>query len=167
MIQERSRIGAEYVRNFVFGVEDSLVSTVGLVAGIAAAKVESGTILITGIVLIFVEAFSMGVGSFLSETSAEEYEAHLANIWSTIKAGVIMFISYFVAGFIPLFPYALWSLEKAFWFSILLSVIALFALGIFSGRISRRSPLKTAIRMTVLGGMAIALGVIVGTLLKI
>lgn len=62
------------IRNFVFGVEDSLVSTVGLLAGIAFAGVEAKTVVLTGAVLIFVEAFSMGVGSLLSEQSVEQYE---------------------------------------------------------------------------------------------
>ena len=48
------------VRNFTFGVEDSLVSTVALLAGIAIANVETKTIVLTGIVLIFVE----GAGNF-------------------------------------------------------------------------------------------------------
>ena len=63
------------IRNFTFGVEDSLVSTVGLLAGIALAGVGRETIVVTGLVLIFVEAFSMGVGSLLSEQSVEEYES--------------------------------------------------------------------------------------------
>ena len=56
---------AGYLRAFVFGVEDSLASTVGLLSGIAIAGAGRETILMTGIVLIFVEAFSMAIGDFL------------------------------------------------------------------------------------------------------
>ena len=52
-----------YFRNFIFGVEDSLVSTVGLLSGVAIAGVPSRTILLTGVVLILVEAFSMAAGA--------------------------------------------------------------------------------------------------------
>ena len=65
-----------YFRNFIFGVEDSLVSTVGLLSGIAIADVPGHTIFLTGVVLIFVEAFSMAAGTFLSEYSAEEDSNH-------------------------------------------------------------------------------------------
>ena len=61
-----------FVRNFIFGAEDSLVSTVGLLAGVASAGIPRKDIIISGVVLIFVEAFSMGVGSFLSERTTEE-----------------------------------------------------------------------------------------------
>jgi hypothetical protein len=53
-----------YTRNFIFGSEDSLVSTVGLLAGIVSAGIERKEIIISGIVLICVEAFSMSIGSF-------------------------------------------------------------------------------------------------------
>jgi len=97
---------AGHLRNFVFGVEDSLVSTVGLVSGIAIAGVPKTEILLTGSILIFVEAFSMGAGSFLSERSAEEFmeEEGMSSAYS-LENGAIMFFSYFVSGFIPLFNY--------------------------------------------------------------
>src|SRR3990167_566610 len=89
---------ALFLRNPVFGVEDGLVSTVGLLSGIAIAGVGKETILLTGIILIFVEAFSMGAGSFLSQASAEEYSTQKSMIHNhSIFAGSIMFASYFLA----------------------------------------------------------------------
>lgn len=155
-----------YFRNFIFGVEDSLVSTVGLLSGVAIAGLERETILLTGVVLIFVEAFSMAAGSFLSETSAEEFETKqdAAHVHSAF-AGVIMFFSYFVAGFIPLFPYLIFLGDTAFFASIFVSVLALFVLGAVSGVFSRTSITKGALRMGVVGGIAVAVGVIVGSFL--
>ncbi len=74
-----------YLRNIIFGISDSLVSTVGLLAGIDAAGTPRQAILLTGIVYAFVEAFSMAVGSFLSEQSAEEYEVK----GETAEAGAV------------------------------------------------------------------------------
>src|SRR5690349_23132766 len=117
---------AMYVRSFVFGGEDSLVSTVGLLSGVAAAGIGKADIILTGIVLIFVEALSMAVGTFLSENSAEEYlvKSELP-MRSAVTAGTIMFGSYFLLGFIPLTPYILWPVTTAFSASIAASLIAL------------------------------------------
>lgn len=156
---------ALYLRNFIFGVEDSLVSTVGLLSGIAAAGVSRGDILVTGIVLIFVEAFSMGVGSFLSEESAAEYVTGVHNLKFTINGGLVMFFSYFLAGFIPLFPYIFFT-ARAFEFSILFSLLALFMLGIAGSAIFGSHVLKNGLRMLIIGGLAIAVGVLVGVLIK-
>ena len=159
-------MGPTYLRNFVFGVEDSLVSTVGLLSGVAIAGVERETILLTGVVLIFVEAFSMAAGSFLSESSAEEFTTQKsASGTSSLFAGSIMFASYFVAGFIPLFPYVVAAGELAFSLSIVASVLALFILGLASGALSKTSLVRSALRMTIVGGIAIAVGITVGSFL--
>lgn len=161
----RGQQGALYIRNFVFGVEDSLVSTVGLLSGIAIAEVPRETIFLTGAVLIFVEAFSMAVGSFLSEHSAEDYlEQAETPHKSAVIAGGIMFISYFLSGFIPLFPYIVMPTEPALLVSVGLSLLALFLLGALGGKISRVNILRSALRMLLIGGIAIAVGVAVGKL---
>lgn len=160
---EPKYMSAAYVRSFVFGVEDSLVSTVGLLSGIAIANVSRGTILLTGIVLIFVEAFSMAAGMFLSEKSAEEYvlKQNTSSHYSFV-ASVIMFFSYFIAGFIPLAPYVFADVASAFIVSIVLSLIALFVLGAASARLSQIRFLRESIRMLVIGGIAIGVGIAAG-----
>ncbi|MEK7612918.1 MAG: VIT1/CCC1 transporter family protein [Patescibacteria group bacterium] len=156
-----------YFRNFVFGVEDSLVSTVGLLSGIAIAGVEERTIFLTGVVLILVEAFSMAAGSFLSETSAQEYAQQIEDSGShPLFGGVVMFFSYFVAGFIPLFPYILYEPTAAFQLSIIYSLAALFLLGMLSGALARTRLMKNALRMLVIGGVAIGAGVLAGIFLS-
>jgi len=86
-----------YFRNFIFGVEDGLVSTVAFLAGVSVANVDTKTLFVSGVVLIFVEAFSMAAGSFLSEESTEEYEQKSV-VRSLIPIGgaVVMFFSYFI-----------------------------------------------------------------------
>lgn len=158
---------ATYYRNFIFGVEDSLVSTVGLLSGIAIAGVPRETIFLSGMVLIFVEAFSMAAGSFLSEASAEEYSKQKSVLHThTILSGVIMFSSYFVAGFIPLLPYLVAETDRALPLSIAASVLALFILGFAGGVLSKTSVMRSALRMTIVGGAAIAIGVAVGSYLS-
>ena len=157
-----------YFRNFVFGVEDSLVSTVGLLSGIAAAGVTGRTIFLTGVVLIFVEAFSMATGSFMSEYSAEEYTRHTETpSGRSYRASLVMFFSYFASGLIPLFPYTVLPVETAFWVSIAASLFFLFLLGVVGGEIARVRAFRNGLRMMVLGGAAIAIGVLVGRLVQL
>lgn len=156
-----------FIRNTIFGIEDGLVSTVGLLSGIAAAGVPQHTILLTGVVLVFVEAFSMGVGSLISDHEEKEYELHAElPIKRSTAPGVVMFISYFLAGLIPLSPYAFLATRVALWFSIGGSLLALIILGMVAGRLARIPPLKQGLQMLGLGGMAIALGIIVGQFLN-
>ncbi len=161
------QVSASHLRNFIFGVEDSLVSTVGLLSGIAITGSSRRNIFLTGVILIFVEAFSMAVGSFLAEHSAEDYlERREAPLKSPFIDGLIMFFSYFISGFIPIFPYVIFEAGSAFWISIIVSLFALFVLGLLSGRVSRINILKNSIRMVLVGGVAIAVGVVVGKLVN-
>jgi len=159
---------AGYLRAFVFGVEDSLASTVGLLSGIAIAGAGRETILMTGIVLIFVEAFSMAIGDFLSEYSAESYmrQAEVPPQRS-FAAAFIMFFSYFLAGFIPLSPYFVLMPGAALWISICLSLAALFSLGVVGAKISNINILRSGLRTLLIGGAAIFIGVIVGSFLSL
>ncbi len=77
-------------------------------------------------------------------------------------AALIMFFSYLLAGFIPLFPYFILTSGFAVWFSIGLSLLALFSLGIIGAKISNINALKSGLRMFLIGGVAIFIGVIVG-----
>lgn len=157
-----------YIRNFIFGVEDSLVSTVGLLSGIATGDLPQRAILLTGVVYVFVEAFSMAVGSFLSEESAEEYvaKARVSDLLPFL-GGVIMFVSFVIAGFIPILPYLIFHGTAALYSSILFSLAVLFGLGVLNGRVSGINPWSRAVRMVILGGLAIAIGVLVGQFFKV
>lgn len=155
-----------YVRNFIFGVEDSLVSTVGMLAGIASAGIMRREIIISGLVLILVEAFSMSVGSFLSERATEESAVNYHQQKShSLAAAVVMFVSYLICGMIPLSPYLFANVEIAFVWSIVLSLVALFVFGLISAKILKTRLYKSAWRMMLVGGMAIALGVVVGIII--
>lgn len=154
---------ALYLRNFIFGVEDSIVSTVGLISGIAIADLPRSSILITGVTLIFVEAFSMAVGSFLSEHSVEEYENHSeVSILYPVKGSLVMFFAYFIFGFLPILPYVFIDKEYAFWLSIIISLTALFVLGAASSKFFGTKIVRHGLEMLLIGGAAIAIGILVG-----
>ncbi len=160
------KISAIYGRNFIFGAEDGIVSTVGLLSGIAVANVDRSTIFLTGTVLIFVEAFSMAVGCFISEDETEEYmERKKVKPLHSILAAIIMFFSYFIAGLIPLLPYTIFANSTSV-ISIIASFIALFLLGAISAKFYKISVIKHSLQMLLMGAAAIAVGIAVGELIN-
>lgn len=156
-----------YLRNIIFGISDSLVSTVGLLAGIDVGGTAKQVIVLTGIVYAFVEAFSMAIGSFLSEQSAEEYEARgEAAGTGPFTAAIVMFAAFILASFIPIVPYLIFGLTAALFCSIVFSLAALLIVGMISARIVRVNMWSHALKMMLLGGAAIVIGVIVGKFVK-
>lgn len=65
-----SLIGA--AREIVFGMEDSFVSTLGATVGVAVGSGSRFIVILTGMVLVAVEAISMAAGSYLSTKAANE-----------------------------------------------------------------------------------------------
>lgn len=157
------KTSALYLRTIIFGVNDSLVSTVGFLAGISVAGVPRSIIILTGVVYALVEAFSMAMGDFVSEESAEEYMSKSnVNNRSSVIAAVIMFASSVFAAFIPLAPYLIFTAGTALIVSISASILALFIVGMLSARFSRLPMIWRGARMALLGGAAIVMGVSIG-----
>lgn len=67
VIESRSRI-----REFVFGIQDGLISTVGLLAGVQGAIENNVVVIITGLTAMFSGAISMAAGSYLSSGAQKE-----------------------------------------------------------------------------------------------
>lgn len=159
---------ALYLRSIIFGINDSLVSTVGFLAGISVAGVPRATIILTGIIYALVESFSMAMGDFLSEESAEEYISKSdVNDRPSVISAILMFISCVLASLIPLIPYIIFVSNTAFIVSICLSVASLFIVGVISARFSRLPVLWRGVRMASLGGAAIVMGVAIGSFMPV
>jgi len=69
--RKKSRRGGR-VREFVFGIQDGLISTVGLLAGMQAAGSSRFVILMAGTAAICSGAFSMSAGAYLSSKAEKE-----------------------------------------------------------------------------------------------
>ena len=67
IIESRARI-----REFVFGIQDGLISTVGLLAGVQGATENNLVVIITGLTAMFSGAISMAAGSYLSSGAQKE-----------------------------------------------------------------------------------------------
>ncbi|MFH1426748.1 MAG: VIT1/CCC1 transporter family protein [Candidatus Kerfeldbacteria bacterium] len=60
------------MREIVFGLEDGVVSTLGAITGIAGGVLDDKIVILSGIVIIFVESLSMAAGTFLSSKAERE-----------------------------------------------------------------------------------------------
>jgi vacuolar iron transporter family protein len=63
-----------WLRAAVLGANDGIVSTAALLLGVAAANVERGTLLTTGVAALAAGALSMAVGEYVSVSSQRDSE---------------------------------------------------------------------------------------------
>lgn len=162
---KKQGIVGDYIRSSFFGIEDSLVSTTGLIAGISVATTDKKFIVLAGIVAIAVEAISMAAGEFLSEETEKDMGS-AGKRTNPFVGGLIMLISYFVAGLVPLVPVFFLPSEYALTAAISAAFVGLFTLGYAKGKITGKSPSRSAVKVLVVGGLATIIGIAVGIYFK-
>lgn len=93
------------LKNMTFGIEDSIVSTSGVLLGVNAANLTRREILITGFILVLVESLSMAYGTFISDEAFIKSEGTTKDLNQVLFYALIMFLSYFIIGIVLLSPF--------------------------------------------------------------
>jgi len=160
-------IRREYLRSVIFGIEDSLVSTTGLIAGIGIGADSRRVVLLAGIVAIIVEATSMGAGEYLSDSAVAELDKMKRPPENPAISGLLMCFSYLFAGMIPLAPVLVFVYPTSLILSVIFALTGLFLLGYIKGRLLHSRPFKGGLKILVVGGLATVLGLGVGFIFRL
>ena len=157
----------EYLRSTIFGVEDSLVSTTGLIAGLSVGSDDKDVVLLGGIVAIVIEAVSMGAGEYLSDDAIQELEKLKRHRDKPLVSGTLMFTSYLLAGAIPLSPVIFFDYPTSLLLTVFFALSGLFLLGFIKGRLLHSHPWRSGTKILIVGGLATAIGLMVGLIFRV
>lgn len=159
-------INKEYLQSAMFGFNDALVSTTGVIVGISTGTSNKEVVILAGVVTILVEALSMGSGQYLSSKSAHQLDKS-ESFRVPIISGIIMFFAYFAAGLVPLIPIIFFPIEYSRNVAIVAALTGLLILGYVKGKVVKVSPIRSALEIFVIGGLATAIGIVVGNIFAI
>ena len=115
-----------------------------------------------------VRVITEGRQRWVSTMLTEEWGLQL-ELPSPIRAALITFLAFLVAGFIPLIPLIFlftFSLQAPFLISVIVTGVTFFVIGVLKGRVVERSLWRSGIETFLLGGSAAALAYLVGWLLQ-
>ncbi len=163
---------ANTIRAGVFGVQDGVVSTFGLVMGVVGAQVSPEAVLIAGIAGAVSGAVSMGAGEYVSvKVQLELLEVRGirdedGNV-SPNRAALANSGLFVLGAAFPLAPFLFLVGIPAVLWSTALSIAVLFSTGALLTRLTKRSAMASGLRMLLIGGGAGILGYVVGTLLGV
>jgi len=160
-------IHEDYLRSIIFGFQDALVSTTGVIVGVAAGSSNKEVVILAGVVTITVESLSMGIGQYMSEKSVHQLDKTGKHTDNIFIGGGFMTLSYFLGGLIPLIPIMLFQLPYSTTLSIIFALLGLFVLGFIKAHIVKVNPLKSAIEILILGGAAMLIGLVVGHIFRV
>ncbi len=190
-----------FLSEIVYGGNDGIITTFAIVSGFVGANSSPeaiplgiGVVLLFGMANLLADAFSMGIGNYLSQRAelelstqdVSDVKKELSKKFSTddvemilktvgnqqrkktpLLSGIATFTSFTIFGVIPLLPYFLSALQhdvKAI-FSAILVVFALSMLGYLKSFILKSSPLRSVLETVLIGGLAACLAFMVGVLL--
>jgi len=157
----------DYLRSIVFGFQDALVSTTGVIVGVATGTGSRDVVILAGIVTILVESLSMGIGQYMSEKAVHQMDKTGKHTDNLHVGGFLMFFSYLLGGLVPLLPMIFFDITTATAITILASLAGLFVLGYLKAKLVDVNPLKSAVEILILGGVTTAIGIIVGNYLRV
>jgi vacuolar iron transporter family protein len=126
-------VARHYIRDLVYGANDGIITTFAVVAGVTGGALSTAVILVVGSANLAADGLSMAVGNFLSirahesARAAEDLPEEEAHAW---KHALATFVSFVVAGALPLLPFALApGTSDLFAWSAVATMVALFAVG--------------------------------------
>jgi VIT1/CCC1 family predicted Fe2+/Mn2+ transporter len=70
--QRRQLESQRSIREVVFGLQDGILTTLGIVTGVGAAEANRATVIISGMLALLAGALSMGVGEYLGGKAERE-----------------------------------------------------------------------------------------------
>lgn len=165
-----------YLRDFIYGAVDGAVTTFAVVSGVEGAGLSSRIVIILGLANLIADGFSMAVGNYLgTKADLEQRYGQDSGGWgnaaSPLRAGVVTFISFLLVGTVPLLTFLInWiagdTIDKPFFWSIILTGIAMFGIGTVKSRFGAGSWYRGGIETLSIGGAAAALAWGIGWLLR-
>lgn len=167
MKEIRKIIHEDYLRSLMFGLQDGIVSTTGVVVGISTGVGDKAIIVLAALVAVSVEATSMAAGQYSSEKAVHQMDKTGKHTDSLILGAVIMFFAYMMGGMFSIIPTLLFNQPEARMIAIFSSFVGLFGIGYMKGHIVEGHPLRSALELFTIGGVATIIGLVVGHFLKV
>ena len=153
-------LGEHYVRDIVYAANDGIITTFAVVAGVRGAGLSPWIVLALGFANLAADGLSMAVGNYLGIKSERAVEMKQgfdsrSETLHALKHATVTWVSFAIAGLAPLLPFLFGlSLHSAFWLSMLVSALSLFAVGAGRTVITRQSPWLSGLEMLLVGALA-------------
>lgn len=166
-MQVLKTIHEDYLRSLMFGLQDGVVSTTGVVIGISTGVENKAIIILAAFVAVAVEATSMAAGQYSSEKAVHQMDKTGKHTDSLVLGALIMFFAYLLGGAFPILPIVLFPEEIFRILAVISAFAGLFLIGFLKGHVVEHKPLRSAMELFAIGSIATIVGVIVGYFLRV
>jgi VIT1/CCC1 family predicted Fe2+/Mn2+ transporter len=162
------------VREILMGAQDNLTNVLAVMLGVSIGSGRSDLVALACISAAVAEAVSMGGVLYSSTRAGNNHERRVhgdpaegAGSLSPSQSGLTTFAAALIGGLVPLVPFAVLPLRAAVVASVAISIVALFALGSWTGKISGGVWWRDGLRLLLVAGIAAFAAAAVGTTLSV
>lgn len=175
------------LRAGVLGANDGIVSTAGIVMGVAGATVENGPILIAGIAALIAGSISMAGGEYASVSAQRDSEiaalkkerlehdqdraasnlVHDDEHVSPMAAAIASFFAFALGSVLPIVAIAGPWVEYREVATVLSVVVALALTGFLGAKIGGAKPMRAVLRNVFVSLLAMGVAFAIGTALGV
>jgi VIT1/CCC1 family predicted Fe2+/Mn2+ transporter len=163
------------LREVIMGAQDNLTTVLAVVLGVAIGSGELRTIALAGLAAGTAEAISMAGVLYtatraerdLGRASGEAGDRSTALSREPLLCAAVTFAAAIVAAAIPLAPFAILPVRWATLAAAVLSVVALFGLGVWTGTVTADGRWRGGLRFVLIGGIAALGAALVGAALRV
>lgn len=163
----KSFLHEDYLRSLMFGLQDGIVSTTGVVVGISTGVNNKDIIVLAALVAVMVEASSMAAGQYSSEKAVHQMDKTGKHTDNLYIGALIMFVAYLIGGSFSIIPTLIFDQPIARILAIISSFVGLFIIGYIKGHLVEHRPLRSAVELFIIGSVATIVGVAVGYYLRV
>lgn len=161
-----------WLRAGVLGADDGIVSTAGLVFGVAGATSDSLALFIAAAAGVVAGALSMGGGEYVSVSAQRDTERAALGLpahqqtspWQAAFASTSAFT---LGALIPLLAIVLAPVPIRLPVTLIAVMVALVTTGYASARLGGTAPGRPILRNVVVGGLAMGLTYLAGSLVGV
>jgi VIT1/CCC1 family predicted Fe2+/Mn2+ transporter len=157
-----------YLRDFIYGANDGIITTFAVVSGVAGAALPARTALILGVANLLADGFSMGASNVLAIRSDEAGRAAAGEEPVEpfpLRHGLATMLAFLVAGSVPLIPYVLAPARLRFAVAVAATLVTLFGVGALRSTVTRHRWWSAGADMLGVGALAAGVSYLVGLLL--
>jgi predicted membrane protein (TIGR00267 family) len=114
-----------------------------------------------------VESITANQDVWVAVMMAEEHKLAPVDRRTAFRAALVVGISAILGSLIPLLPFMFLSVAVSMWSAVLITALALFAIGAYKARVTVGKPVRSGFEMAVIGTVSALAGYLVGWLLKV
>jgi VIT1/CCC1 family predicted Fe2+/Mn2+ transporter len=158
-------LARHYLKDMIYGANDGIITTFAVVSGVAGASLANRIVIILGLANLLADGFSMGASNFLSirsEEAARAADGRAPEEPFPVRHGLVTFAAFVLAGAVPLLAYLFDFGASVFSVSVIMTLVALFAVGASRALVTNVHWAPAGLEMLAVGAAAAAVAYAVG-----